>query len=193
MNIDNNFFESMVNRIYPSELQLNKTNGSDAEASFLDLHLSISDGFVKTKIYDKRDDFDIVNFPFLDGDVPRSASYGVYISQLIRLARVSSHVDDFITRNKDFDIVSKYNVGLKTFLLQGLSEPEFYGDLVYKFRKITGKNDFPYHFKKIIVRYKKIGCNINVMRQTACLVVNPIKVNSFAYLFNCTTVGRTSD
>ena len=52
--------------------------------------------------YCKRDDFDfdIVNFPFLDGDVPRSASYGVYISQLIRFARVSSHVDDFNTRNK---------------------------------------------------------------------------------------------
>ena len=73
---------------------------SDAEASFFYLHLSISDGFVKTKIYDKRDDFDIVNFLFLDGDVPRSASYGVYISQLIRFARVSSHVDDFNTRIK---------------------------------------------------------------------------------------------
>ena len=96
-------------------------------------------------------------------------------------------------RSLNFDIVSKYNVGLKTLLLQGLSEPEFYGDLVYKFRKIIGKNDFPYHFKKIVVRYKKIGYNINVMRQTACLVVNPIKVNSFAYLFNCMTVGRTSD
>ena len=142
MNIDNNFFDSMVNRIYPSELQLNKANVSDAEASCLDLHLHISDGFVKTKVYDKRDDFDfdIVNFPFLDGDVPRSASYGVYISQLIRFARVSSHVDDFNTRNKvltakllrqgyryhklrkafskfyrrHFDIVSKYNVGLKS-------------------------------------------------------------------------------
>ena len=79
LNIDNNFFDSMVNRIYPSELQLNKANVSDTEASILDLHLSISDGFVKTKIYDKRDDFDFdfVNFPFLDGDVPRSASYGV--------------------------------------------------------------------------------------------------------------------
>ena len=55
---------------------------------------------MKTKIYDKRDDFDIVNFHFLDGDVPHSASYGVYISQLIRFARVSSHVDDFNTRNK---------------------------------------------------------------------------------------------
>ena len=143
----------MVNRIYPSELQLNKADVSDAEASFLDLHLSISNGFVKTKIYDKRDDFDfdIVNFPFLDGDVPHLASYGVYISQLIRSARVSIHVDDFNTRNKvmkakllrqgyryhklrkafskfyrrHFDIVSKYNVGLKTLLLQGLSEPDF--------------------------------------------------------------------
>ena len=109
----------------------------------------MSNGFVKTKIYDKRDDldFDIVNFPFLDGDVPRPASYGVYISQLIRFTRVFSHVDDFNTRNKvltakllrqgyryhklrkafskfyrrHFDIVSKYNVGLKTLLLQGLS------------------------------------------------------------------------
>ena len=65
---------------------------------FLDLHLSISNGFVSSKIYDKRDDFDvdIVNFPFLDGDVPRRPSYGVYISQLIRFARVCSHVDDLI-------------------------------------------------------------------------------------------------
>ena len=59
--------------------------------------------------------------------------------------------------------------------------------------KVIGKNDFPYHFKKIIARYKKIGYNIHVMRQTACLVVNPVKVNCFAYLLNCTTVGRTSD
>ena len=58
LNIDNNFCDSMVNRIYPSEFQLHKANVSDTEASFLDLHLSISDGFVTTKIYDKRDDFD---------------------------------------------------------------------------------------------------------------------------------------
>ena len=75
---------------------------TDTEASFLDLHLSISDGFVKTKINDKRDDFnfDIVNFPYLDDNFPRSTSYGVYISQFIRFAPVSSHVDDFNTRNK---------------------------------------------------------------------------------------------
>ena len=58
-------------------------------------------GKVSSKIYDKRDyfNFEIVNFPFLDGDVPRSPSYGVYISQLIRFARVCSNVDDFNNRN----------------------------------------------------------------------------------------------
>ena len=119
----------------------------------MDFHLSISDGFVKTKIYDRRDDFDldIVNFPFLDSDVPRSTSYDVYISQLICFARMSSHVDDCNTRNKvltakllkqgyryhklrkafskfyrrHFDLVSKYNVRWKTLLLKGLSEPDF--------------------------------------------------------------------
>ena len=66
------------------------------------MHLSISNDIVSTKIYDKRDDFDfeIVNFLFLDVDVPRSTSYGVYISQLIRFARASSYVTDFNTRNK---------------------------------------------------------------------------------------------
>ena len=61
------------------------------------LHLSISNDIVSTKIYYKRGDFDfeIVNFPFLDGDVPRSTYYGVYISQLIRFARASSYVADF--------------------------------------------------------------------------------------------------
>ena len=102
LNINNVYFDNMVSQIYPSGLQLNKTNTSATEATFLDLHLSISSDIVSTKIYDKRDDFDfeIVNFPFLDGDVPRSTSYGVYISQLIRFARASSIVADFNTRNK---------------------------------------------------------------------------------------------
>ena len=94
----------MVSQIYPSELQLNKANTSDTEAASLDLHLSISNDIVSTKIYNKRDDFDfeIVNnhFPSLDGDVPRSTSYGVYISQLIRFARASSYITDFNTRSK---------------------------------------------------------------------------------------------
>ena len=89
----------MVSRIWPSELRLNKANASDAEAAFLDLHLSISGGIVSARVYDRHDDFDfeVVGFLFLDGDVPRSTSYGVYISQPIRFTSSSSYVADFNT------------------------------------------------------------------------------------------------
>ena len=155
----------------------------------------------------------------MDGDVPRRASYGVYISQLIRFARVCNHVTDFNARNKcltakllqqgyryhklrktfskfyrrHYELISKYNVGLKTLLSEGLSEPEFYGDLVYKFKKLKGINDFSFQFRKIITRYKRIGYNLNVMRQSACLVFSPIMVDNYAAFFNCTPVGRASD
>ena len=71
----------MVGQIYPTELQLNKANSSDTDAPFLNLSLSITNCIVSSKIYDERDDFnfEIANFPFLDGDIPRSPSYGVYI------------------------------------------------------------------------------------------------------------------
>ena len=85
-------------------------------------------------------------------------------------------------------MVSKFNVGLKTLLHQGLLEPEFYGDLVYKFKKIIGSADFSDQFRKIIVRCKRI-----IMRQSACLVFNTITVNNFASLFNCMPVDRASD
>ena len=149
---------------------------------------------------------------------PVSTSYRVYISHLIRFARVSRHVVDFNARNKrlsakllqqgsryhklrktfskfyrrQYELVSKFNVGLKSLLHQGLSEPEFFGDLVYKFKRIVGRADFSSQFRKIIVRYKCTGFNIN-MRQSACLVFNPVTVNNFASLFNCTPVGRASD
>ena len=84
--------------------------------------------------------------------------------------------------------MSKYNVGLET-LLQDLSDPEFYGDLVYKFRNIA---DFSEQFKKIVTRYK-ICCTMDILRQTACMVVNPIMIDDFASFFNCTSVGRSSD
>ena len=102
VNIDNAYLDTMLSLIYPSELQLNKAYTSDIKAAFLDLHFSISNDIVSTKIYDKRDDFDfeIVNFPCLVGDVPRSTSYGVYISQLSHFARASSQVADFNTHNK---------------------------------------------------------------------------------------------
>ena len=133
-------------------------------------------------------DFEIVNFPFLDGDVPHSPSngvyisqlsYGVYISQLIRFARVCSNIDDFNTRilflttklfkqgyryhkirkafsklyHRHSELIVKYNIGLKTLLQQGIPEPIFYGDLVYKFKIIVGNPNFSDQFKKIIKRY----------------------------------------
>ena len=88
LNIKNVYFGNLVSPIYPSELQPNKANASDTEAAFLDLHLSISNDVVSTRINDKRD------------DVPRSTSYGVYISQLIRFARASRYVTDFNSCNK---------------------------------------------------------------------------------------------
>ena len=191
LNIDNPYFEQMVGQIYPTELQLNKANSSDTEAPFLDLNLSITNGIVSSKIYDKRDDFnfEIVNFPFLDGDVPGSPSYDVYISQLIGFARVCSNVDDFNNRNcfltakllkqgyryheirkafykfyhRHSELIVKYNIGLKTLLQQGISEPIFYGDLVYKFKRIVGKPYFSDQFKKIVKRYIRVGYNLDIM------------------------------
>ena len=141
LNINNIYFEHMVYRISPAELQLNKANASDTESAILELNLSIHNDIVSTKIYDKRDDFnfEIVNFPFLGGDVPQRPSYGVYISQLIHFARASSHVTDFNNRNKfltakllkqgyryhklrktfskfyrrHFELIEKYHAGLK--------------------------------------------------------------------------------
>ena len=176
LNIDNPYFEQMVARIYPTELQLNTANSSDTEAPFLDLNLSITNEIVSSKIYEKRDNFNfqIVNFPFLDGDVPRSPSYGVYISPLILFARVCSIVDDLNNRNllltakllkqgyryhlfrKTFskfyqrhsELIVKYNIRLKTLLQQGISEPIYYGDLVYKFKRIVGKPNFSDQLKR---------------------------------------------
>ena len=123
---------------------------------------------LSTRTYDKRDDFyfDIVNFPFLDGDIPRDTSYCVYISNIICFAKASRQVSDVNNRNKILTVqllkqghryhklrkifskfyccrsefMFKYNLGLETLLHVGLSEPEFYVSLVYTFRNIVGKN-----------------------------------------------------
>ena len=126
------------------------------------------------KFMKKRHEFDlkIVNFAFLNDDVLRSTSYGVYISQLIRFARASSYISDFNTCNKFltqkllkqgylyhklrktfskfyrgyYDLISKFQVGLQSLLRQRLSEPELYGDLVNKLKKMFGSNNFSAQF-----------------------------------------------
>ena len=127
---------------------------------------------------------------------PRRTSYGVYISQFIRFASASSNFSDFNCRNKALTtkllrqgyryfklrkafskfyrsaLVEKYSVSLKTLLQQGISKPEFYGDLVYRFRKIVGNSKFSEQFRKRINRYQIISYSLDFMRPTACLVVN---------------------
>ena len=131
-------------------------------------------------------DFEIFNFPFLDGDVPSSTSYGVFISQLIRFARASSCITDFNTRNRlltqkllkqdyryrklhktfskfyrrYYDLIFKFQVGIKSLLRQGLWEPEFYGDLVYKLKKIVYSSNFSAQFIKIISHYKRLSITL---------------------------------
>ena len=107
--------------------------------------MSITSGIVSSKIYDKQEDFnfEIVNFPFLDGYVPRSPSYGVYISQLIRFTRVCSNVDDFNNRN--------------LFLTAKLSKQ---GYRYHKIRKAFSK--FYHRHSELIVKYNiglKLFCN----------------------------------
>ena len=149
LNIDNPYFEGMVNQIYPPELHVTDFNARNK--------------CLTAKL----------------------------LQQGYRYHKLRKTFSKFYRRH--YELISKYNVGLKTLLSEGLSEPEFYGDLVYKFKKLKGINDFSFQFRKIITRYKRIGYNLNVMRQSACLVFNPIMVDNYAAFFNCTPVGRASD
>ena len=100
LSLNNDAFDHHLHAIYPPELEIKETTESSESASYLDLLLSVSDGHLSTKLYDKRDDFDfrIVNFPFLSSNIPESPAYGVYISQLIRYARACSSYCDFVYR-----------------------------------------------------------------------------------------------
>ena len=175
---------------------------------------------VSSKICDKRGGFDfwVVGFPFLDGDVPRSPSYGVYISQLIRFARECSSVDEFNKRNlfstarllkqgcgchrirrafskfyhRHSELIVKYNIGLKTLLQQGMSEPIFYSDLVLWIQKSCWRTQFGGQFGEVIKRYIEVGYGLDVKRLSVCLGLDPNAVCGYGFLFGCPTVGRAS-
>ena len=107
------------------------------------------------------------------------------LKQGYRYHKIRKSFSKFYHRHSE--LIVKYNIGLKTLLQQGISEPIFYGDLVYKFKRIVGKPN------NIVKRYIRGGYNLNIMRQSACLVLNPITVYSYGFFFNCTTVGQASD
>ena len=139
------------------------------------------------KYNDKRDgfDFDIVNFPFLDGDVPLM----VYISQLNRMLltliivsyqyhKLCKTFSKFYRRH--FKLIEKYHVGLKKLMQQGIYNPEFYGDLVYKFKKLIGNPNFSDLFKRIVNTFKRAGYTLD-MRQTACLVLTQSRLKAMLH------------
>ena len=129
-----------------------------------------------------------VTFPYL---VPGQVWYLIVSIPDFCLLPIRKAFSKFFHRHSE--LIVKYNIGLKTLLQQGISEPIFYGDLVYKFKRIVGKTNFSDQFKKIVKRYIRVGYNLDIMRQSACLVLNPITVYSYGFLLNCTTVGQASD
>ena len=126
LSLNNSKFGDYVDRIYPIELEIKDTTDTVKSASYLDLHLEIdNEGRLKTKLYDKRDDFSfpIVNFPFLSSNIPAAPAYGVYISQLIRYSRACISYHDFLDRgllltrkllNQEFQMV-KLKSSLRKF------------------------------------------------------------------------------
>ena len=113
------------------------------------------------------------------------------LKQGYRYHKIRKAFSKFYHRHSE--VIVKCNIGLKTLLQQGISEPIFYGDLVYKFKRIVVKPNFSDQLKKIIKRNIKVGYNLDVMRQSTCLVLNLITVYIYGFLFNCTMVSQASD
>ena len=185
LNIDNPYFAQMVGQIYPTECQLNKANPSDTGAPFFDLDLSITNGIDSTKIYDKRDDFNfemlILHFLMEMFLAPLPMVYlfrNLFVLQkcVLMLMALTIETHFLISKllkqgyryhklHKAFskfyyqhsELIVKYNICSKIFLQQGISEPVFCGDLVYKFKRIVGETNFSDQFKKIIKRYKIVS------------------------------------
>jgi len=162
---------------------------------------------IKTSLYDKRDDynFEIVNFPFLDGNIPKGPSYGIYISQLVRYARACSCVKDFNDRNrlltkkllkqgflyhnlwrkfakfhsKYSDLISKYNVPLKWHLTNGISQPSFYGDVLKRVRKCKYlKANASNTLFNLISSFLSKGYDTDVLKNTCLLVFDSLYLSS---------------
>ena len=154
----------------------------------------------------------------MDGDVPHSASCGVCVSRLVRFAGASGFVAGFNARRwlltqrllgqgcrchklpktiskfyrRYCGLISKFQVGLESLLRWGLSRPGFCGDLVYGLRRIVGSGGFSAWFVGVVSHCGGIGCGIDVLRRAACLVVGPVAVGGFAFLFGCSPVGQAS-
>ena len=217
--IDNPEFEKYIPDIYPAELQLNKANTSDKETSFLDLNIKVIGSDIHTSVYDKRDDFGfpIVNFPWLSGDVPRLPSYGIYISQLVRFARCCTSVLGFHSKNlqitsklltqgyryhklrKTFgkffrsysELLSKFgDISFQEYVFKGISHPVFYGDLVYKLRRVKDTPNFISSGSKIVKRLRRRQYDPSIIETTIGLVLGPCTALCRLFLKHCTLTNK---
>ena len=217
--IDNLEFDKHTPDIYPAELQLNKANTSDKATSFLDLNIKVVGSDIHTSVYDKCDDFGfpIVNFPWLSGDVPRLPSYGIYISQLVRFARCCTSVLDFHSKNlqitsklltqgyryhklrKTFgkffrsysELLSKFgDISFQEYLSKEISHPVFYGDLVYKLRRVKDKPNFISSGSKIVKRLRRRQFDPVIIERTICLVLGPSTALYEPFLKHCTLTNK---
>ena len=217
--IDNPEFEKYIPDIYPAELQLNKANTSDKETSFLDLNIKVIGSDIHTSVNDKRDDFGfpIVNFPWLCGDVPRLPSYGIYISQLVRFARCCTSVFDFHSKNlqitsklliqgyryhklrKTFgkffrsysELLSKFgDISFQEYVFKGISHSVFYGDLVYKLRRVKDTPNFISSGSKIVKRLRRRQYDPLIIETTIGLVLGPCTALCRLFLKHCTLTNK---
>ena len=113
------------------------------------------------------------------------------LKQGYRYHKIRKAFSKFYHRHSE--LIVKYTIGLKLFCNKAYQNLYFYVDLVYEFKRIVGKPNLSDQFKNIIKRYIKAGYSLDVMRQSACLVLKPITVYSYGFLFNCTTVCQASD
>ena len=217
--IDNPDFEKYIPDIYPAELQLNKANSSDKQTSFLDLNIKVIGSDIHTSVYDKRDDFGfpIVNFPWLIVDVPRLPSYGIYISQLVRFARCCTSVLDFHSKNlqitsklltqgyryhklrKTFgkffrsysELLSKFgDISFQEYVFKGISHPVFYGDLVYKLRRVKDTPNFISSGSKIVKRLRRRKYDPLIIETTIGLVLGHCTALCRLFLKHCTLTNK---
>ena len=102
LTLNNNTFNSEMSNIYPPELTLKRATESDTKLPYLDVSISICHGKFVTEVYDKRDNFNfnIVNYPFMCSNIPARPTYGVYVSQLIRINRICENFDAFVKRHR---------------------------------------------------------------------------------------------
>ena len=174
---------------------------------------------IHTSVYDKRDDFGfpIVHFPWLSGDVPRLPSYGIYISQLVRFARCCTSVFDFHFKNlqitsklltqgyryhklrKTFgkffrsysELLSKFgDISFQEYLSKGISHPVFYGDLVYKLRRVKDTPNFILSGSKIVKRLRRRQYDPVIIERTISLVLGPSTALYEPFLKHCTLTNK---